>query len=594
MNGTTITPVGVNFGAASVYEVDTPEISRTGPLLRIPAMTAMEFELEVDSSDLFGDEEKTDIYAKIICGMVTVSHMEISLETLAQITGEEFGSSELEAGVLIEPSKPPFIRLISYSECGGQDGESFTQELVKAKVKAVSIKFASKTYAEIELSLVGILPRNQPLQRGLARMRWHEQASEPRNFTSLRATKQALPIWDPDDTSMGYATVGGLRRFPLTGFVVGSFVEFSRYLASGTHTLSALTVNSAISGIVTVFVDDNNVGEFDLYESSTILNSLHSVSFFVQEGGVKTLRLQTTGRNPASNSFRVNFHDIYIDSPMVEQINILPINVDEYMGIPAFCYSESEGEPSLVFIPTRSGEQVEQTGQGDSLSYRSYLPAGEYRLSAHLGSGPDFATVTAYANGLALGNSERHATTTGNPSRVDFSNSFTLSVPTLVEIVLMSSGSIAASSGFRKSVAWVAVERVGGAGTEDDASPPGLFLPPWTAELVGYSGSVDTSQVQLFKYSTSSPEGSLRWDSVPMARGQYQATVIGTSGDYGALALRVGGEEVGLADFSEPGGENSKKVIPFEVSDTGFFEVSLEKTSGANSEVNYIWIERIN
>lgn len=136
----------------------------------VNAVQGFELEIEVDEDELYGDEEKKDVYSKIIGLKGGFTSGQINLETFAKLTGgthEETGTTPNQISkVAIGPTVLPYLHWLLRSKYqGGADaGGSGAYEIEVFKARMVQPKFSvqSKSYGELGANFNSALPVNLP------------------------------------------------------------------------------------------------------------------------------------------------------------------------------------------------------------------------------------------------------------------------------------------------------------------------------------------------------------------------------------------------------------------------------------------------
>ena len=177
----TMTFVGIDRLFVSSVDDKSSYSNPEGPY-RIESAQSFELEIEVDNSELFGDEEKTDIYTKIIGMKASFGAGKVSIDPFALLLGANVEASgeapNRELSLVIGSNRLPYVklRMVSLYQGGadaGCDGY-YEIELFKAKFMDPKFSLQSKTHGEISGSVSAIPPRNNPAglsSRAIGRIR---------------------------------------------------------------------------------------------------------------------------------------------------------------------------------------------------------------------------------------------------------------------------------------------------------------------------------------------------------------------------------------------------------------------------------------
>ena len=126
--------------------------------------------IDVDEDELFGDEEKKDVYAKIIGIKGGFTAGQVNLETYGIMTGGTFSESGTTPSqvskVTIGPTFPPYLkwRFLCLYQGGADAGLSGAYEIIIFKARLLSPKLSvqSKSYGELSGNFNSAIPVNLP------------------------------------------------------------------------------------------------------------------------------------------------------------------------------------------------------------------------------------------------------------------------------------------------------------------------------------------------------------------------------------------------------------------------------------------------
>jgi len=167
-------PKVMTFRGTDLLEVktvsDTSEYTNPLGPFKVDSVQGFELEIEFDEDELFGDEEKKDVYAKIIGMKGSWTSGQVNLETLGIMTDgtlAESGTTPSQMSKLsIGPTRPPYLRwrfvcLYQGGEDAGANG-AYEIEIFKARLTAPKLSVQSKAYGELSGGFNAALPVNLP------------------------------------------------------------------------------------------------------------------------------------------------------------------------------------------------------------------------------------------------------------------------------------------------------------------------------------------------------------------------------------------------------------------------------------------------
>lgn len=160
---------GVNLLQVSTVSDSGSYTNPAGPY-KVDAVQGFELEIEVDEDELYGDEEKKDVYSKIIGLKGGFTSGQVNLETFAQLTAGTFTESGVTPNqvskMTLGPTIPPYMRwLLRSTYQGGADaGGSGAYEIEVFKARLTQPKFSvqAKSYGELGGNFNAALPVNLP------------------------------------------------------------------------------------------------------------------------------------------------------------------------------------------------------------------------------------------------------------------------------------------------------------------------------------------------------------------------------------------------------------------------------------------------
>ena len=154
--------------ASKINDRDSYEL--VGEPCDLPAVQGLDVELEIDEGELYGDEEKKDVYAKIIGMKGSATFGQLDLKAHALVTGGSYSESgevgSRQSKVTIGNTYPPYLhwRFVSRYQGGEDAGSDGLYEIIfyKAKLTSASISIQSQSYSENPYAFSGIAPKNLP------------------------------------------------------------------------------------------------------------------------------------------------------------------------------------------------------------------------------------------------------------------------------------------------------------------------------------------------------------------------------------------------------------------------------------------------
>ena len=596
----TVTPRGTDYGAINIYLTDDPYTVQLGPTLRVPAMQGLDWELEVDEDELYGDEAKIDVYAKIQGVTVTVKHGQIHLDTLAAMVGstvEELGVAPNQVTKThIRPARPPYMRMRVYHAYTG-NSSALLHTFTKVRLTSLTVKNVAKGYAEIEFVAKGVTAvYSHPLPSYLE-AEAREQGVIIGDYLEYAPTRQLLNPWLPDD-SQGFADratgSGYIGQRAVASDTEGDYLEWTRPLGVGTAMLRIYGATASDGGRLAVHVDGQAVGEVDFYSGTPDPDAQKLFAFSVFATRSHTIRLESIAENGSSSGNKIELSSIELSSPNLTTLtNTLPHFGDSPTQIPASQYTDNDGTVTMVTPSGDGGELVRQSGIGDWIEYEANLSPGTYSVQAMLGEGDNYGALTVTVNAASLGSTDRYAALDALPSAVDIPGTFEVGSQQRVKIRFTTSSKNGSSSGYARDLGWIQVTPVT-LSQEFLADPPqqSIVLFPWFADTItGWAGSADTT-VQNWSYSGSGND-SMEWEKVALSPGKYRATLNAEFQVGGAdINLQIDGQTV--ATFATEGSADlyARLAEEFELSAATLADITLDKPTG-NATFSYLYLERI-
>ena len=608
MNINVSSPRGTDYGAVNIYVEDSASRVELDPTLRIHAMQGLDYELDVDEDELFGDETKKDVYARYYGVMATCKHGQIEMETLAAMLGttlEEIGTTPDQIlKTHFRPVRPPYMRLRQYHAYTGEGGAALLHTFTKVRVTSLTIKNVAKGYAEIEFTAKGktaVYPHPVP---SYLEIEARETGIVIGDSLAYAPTRQFLPLWMPDDSD-GFTDrvedAGLLTQHAVEGSTEGDYLEWTRPLGEGTAMLRLRAATGDDRGKMSVTVEGVEVGEIDLYDDPGSGNVLIEFAFSVFETKEHTIRLTIVENHASSTDDIVQLSSLELTSQnaaLTTLTNILPRLGSNPAQIPATQYARTSGSVTVVTPAGDGGEIVQQTGIGEYIEYEVTREPGTYSIEAMLGTGDDHGILSVAVNGTAVGTVDTYDDPDTLPVKFAVPGTFTITSQQRIKIRVTATSKHASSTGYKKQVAWIQVVPVTPNQqflTEDHAQAE-IILLPWFADVNnGWTGAADTT-VQNWVYSGSSDD-DIAWQKVALAPGSYRATLnckIQTGGANVLLQLDTGSGLATVATFETDGDadDHGKVQKTFSIETAVLATVALDKASG-NAAFSYLYLERL-
>lgn len=598
---------GNDYGAINVYEKDDSTGVDLGPTYRVPAMQGFELEILGEDDELFGDEEKKDVYALFTGVKASCKHGQIDLETLALMIGstlEELGASPNQSTkITVQPKNPPWLRFRHYSAYAGESGGANTQELVKCKVTSLTIKAVAKGYAEIEFSLTGkqaVFPH--PITAFL-HLEARETGAVPGDDLVYLPHRQILPIWAPDAAQAftGRTTDADvIQQRAYHSSTVGDYVEWTRSLGAGSNTLTFFAQTGPDRGAVEVLLDGTLVTSVDLYAASAGDNYKAQVAMTVATSGSHAVRLRIGTKNASSSGDLVAISSVEVThggSAPVDASNVLPTPAQSVYQISAFQWSATSGTPSVVDPGTNAGEKISLSGLGAYIEYEIPVEEGTYSLKAVMGKGSSYGSLTFSVEGSTVGVVDGYAASTATPDVEAVPGTFVVAKRSQIKIRLTVATKNASSTGYDLLLAWIGVYRASATSEfqQGESAPSGLEMLPWHAEnSTGWAGAAGTN-IRNWAYTSDGVANRiLGWTKTLIGKGTWRARLAANIVASGAtLELHHGGGKVAEFDLNGTPNVDGRLESVFTTTVAKLSELELKNPSTTVATVYYLWLENL-
>lgn len=609
-----VSPRGLNQGAINKITTDTPSQLTMGAAKVIPAMQALQIEMESDSDQLFGDEEVKDTYSKTVAIKGTCTHGQIDLDTLAEITGGAYSASgttpnQVSRVTLGPPESLPYFRLralVLY--VGDLFGGEMVQEITKCKLTSLTIKKASKTYAVVEFGFSGQAPK-YPAAYSLGGLELRETAAGLVDAVDYTDRRLVLPVWQPDSSNGTWTPTTGsnyLRNRVQVAISLTDSLTWSRVLGIGTHTLNVYCYKFVTAGILTVYVDGVAVGTLDLYAASPSNTSV-SLAFLITTAGNHEIKCEITGKNASSSGYAAYLSDVIVTGPDYSRTNTLPRLEQITHSIRPAEYTDNDGTVTVATPGGAYPEQLEQTALGDWMEWTVWLDPGTYSLKAFLGKTSDGGSTTFYADGVAVGSAfDGYNSSTVAPATQTI-GSFSVTRRKLVTIKALTTGKNASSTGYRRSVSWIQLVQTAAGNSLLDGvlSATTIHLSPWNSDGNTNFATTAYNASQLLTYWIRSSSGAqnaeIYWDGITLEAGTYEVVLVGVKGgSSGKVHVLFDSDDLGEIDlYAASTTYNQILSVEITVDETKSARLSLKmvdknaSSSSYTGQISYVTLKKV-
>lgn len=114
---------------------------------------------------------------------------------------------------------------------------------------------------------------------------------------------------------------------------LGDYAEFDYSLTTGTYQFVVCHTKANSSGIVTIYLNDVQIGQTDFYSSTTQNNQRYICNFTVTDKGMQRFKVQVTSKNASSLNYFFNVSNVQcfpVDLSLIQTIRINAGDTTDY------------------------------------------------------------------------------------------------------------------------------------------------------------------------------------------------------------------------------------------------------------------------
>ncbi len=116
------------------------------------------------------------------------------------------------------------------------------------------------------------------------------------------------------------------RAAQFTTQSLNDYAEFEQLLKAGSYELTLCFNKNNTGGITTIYCNNAQIGQVDLYNSTTQNNQRYTTTFTISTFGLQTFKIQVTGKNASSNGYLMQISNIQCRSTDLSLIQTVRIN----------------------------------------------------------------------------------------------------------------------------------------------------------------------------------------------------------------------------------------------------------------------------